>query len=219
LISLSPLSTTHPKSLQRLLVQSSIPLYLYFNLVIDSSLSFGSSILVFSWALLPLHFHFHLLHSFLLSKLVDPLYQKYPIIFFNLPLISSLFSFNPNHFLPCSFSFLVFVYSLVSSIPSQYFFTIGHILLLFFVGGSTLLLPAFSYTFLLFFLFLPFLSLTTTLLFSFDFSLTVLRCFNSRFFFHFPICSYFLVPVLFYFGFRSFPFFLPTLLPSLSFSL
>jgi len=44
LISLSPLPTSHPKSLQRLPVQSSMPCYWHFNLLMGSSLRFGSLI-------------------------------------------------------------------------------------------------------------------------------------------------------------------------------
>jgi len=48
LISLSPLFTIHPRSLQRSLVRSSMSCYCHFNLIMNSSLRFGSPIWVFS---------------------------------------------------------------------------------------------------------------------------------------------------------------------------
>ncbi len=43
LIGLSPLPTTHPKTFQRQLVRSSMPLYRHFNLVMGRSQSFAST--------------------------------------------------------------------------------------------------------------------------------------------------------------------------------
>ena len=43
LISLSPLSSVHPKTFQRLLVRPSIPCYRNFSLTKDRSLSFAST--------------------------------------------------------------------------------------------------------------------------------------------------------------------------------
>jgi len=43
LIGLSPLPTAHPKTFQRQLVRSSIPLYRYFNLAMGRSPSFAST--------------------------------------------------------------------------------------------------------------------------------------------------------------------------------
>jgi len=86
LFSLSPLFTTHPRPLQRALVRSSIYCYIHFNLVMNSSQRFVSSPWEFSFG------HF-LSFDFTLSsrsrfnfspftKLVDPLYHKYSVIFF-----------------------------------------------------------------------------------------------------------------------------------------
>jgi len=78
LISLSPLFTIHPRSLQRTLVQSSMSCYWHFNLIMNRSLRFGSStwvfFLVFSSFSISLCLHFPLL------KLLPILESRWSII-------------------------------------------------------------------------------------------------------------------------------------------
>jgi len=114
LISLSPLPTRHPRSIQRTPVRSSMSCDWHFNLRMGRSLSFGSSIrgllfgsfslsfasLLWLCALLAFTLVFTTLSP--LSKLVDPLYHKYVVASFFLLL-------------------LLFVYCPVSYFPSRYF--------------------------------------------------------------------------------------------------
>jgi len=84
LFSLSPLFTTHPRSLQRTLVRPSIYCYIHFSLVMNSSQRFVSlawefllwlfTIFDFTW------FSRFRLNFSPLTKLVDPLYHKYSVI-------------------------------------------------------------------------------------------------------------------------------------------
>lgn len=85
LFSLSPLFTTHPRSLQRTLVRPSIYCYIHFSLVMNSSQRFVSLAWEFSLRLFSLFdftsFPRHRLNFSPLTKLVDPLYHKYSVIF------------------------------------------------------------------------------------------------------------------------------------------
>jgi len=84
LFSLSPLFTTHPRSLQRTLVRPSIDYYIHFSLVMNSSQRFVSLVWESRWSSSALRFHFVFTSPLRLSspfpKLVDPLYHKYSVI-------------------------------------------------------------------------------------------------------------------------------------------
>jgi len=86
LFSLSPLFITHPRSLQRTLVRPSIYCYLYFSLVMNSSQRFVSSLwepTSLSSSISSIDFSSsprNRFNSSPLTKLVDPLYQKYSVI-------------------------------------------------------------------------------------------------------------------------------------------
>jgi len=84
LFSLSPLFTTHPRSLQRTLVRPSIDYYIHFSLVMNSSQRFVSLVWESRWSSSALRFHLVFTSPLRLSspfpKLVDPLYHKYSVI-------------------------------------------------------------------------------------------------------------------------------------------
>jgi len=91
LLSLSPLFTTHPRSLQRTLVRPSIYCYIHFSLVMNSSQRFVSWLWeIFFGPFRPVDFTTSSRFRFNfspLTKLVDPLYHKYSVIFwFRLPM-------------------------------------------------------------------------------------------------------------------------------------
>lgn len=79
LFSLSPLFTTHPRSLQRTLVRPSMNCYIHFSLVMNSSLRFVSLIWEVFFLLIFPQFRFHFVFTFPL-QLLPIVKTRWPII-------------------------------------------------------------------------------------------------------------------------------------------